>query len=178
MGEGVSITQVIFIRVTCHAFHPSEIGAGGRGVVLLARQESLDRLAVLKRTHPDYDGDAELEARFAEALELGAHPFEARLNLAALAMRGGDLDDAERLLGDIDAPDDPRVQRARGRLLVRQGAHRQALELLEPLSEDPQLASAELWHDLATSHLALEAPRQALQALSRARRLGASRKRT
>jgi serine/threonine-protein kinase len=42
-----------------------ELGAGGMGMVVLARQESLDRLAVLKRIHPQHGGDAELEARFA-----------------------------------------------------------------------------------------------------------------
>jgi serine/threonine protein kinase len=41
-----------------------ELGAGGMGMVVLARQESLDRLAVLKRIHPQFGGDAELEARF------------------------------------------------------------------------------------------------------------------
>lgn len=41
-----------------------ELGAGGMGMVVLARQESLDRLAVLKRIHPQHGGDAELEARF------------------------------------------------------------------------------------------------------------------
>ncbi len=54
-----------------------EIGSGGMGIVLLARQESLDRLAVLKRTHPDLEEDAELEARFErEAITAGRlhHP--------------------------------------------------------------------------------------------------------
>ena len=41
-----------------------ELGAGGMGMVVLARQESLDRPAVLKRIHPQLDSDAELEARF------------------------------------------------------------------------------------------------------------------
>ena len=41
-----------------------EIGAGGMGLVVLARQESLDRPAVLKRMHPDLVADPELEARF------------------------------------------------------------------------------------------------------------------
>lgn len=41
-----------------------ELGAGGMGVVVLARQESLDRPAVLKRIHPQWNADAELEARF------------------------------------------------------------------------------------------------------------------
>ncbi len=42
----------------------AELGAGGMGMVVLARQESLDRLAVLKRIHPQLVADAELEARF------------------------------------------------------------------------------------------------------------------
>ncbi len=41
-----------------------ELGSGGMGMVVLARQESLDRLAVLKRIHPQLVADAELEARF------------------------------------------------------------------------------------------------------------------
>lgn len=41
-----------------------ELGSGGMGVVVLARQESLDRPAVLKRIHPQLVADAELEARF------------------------------------------------------------------------------------------------------------------
>lgn len=41
-----------------------ELGAGGMGMVVLARQESLDRPAVLKRIHPQLVADAELEARF------------------------------------------------------------------------------------------------------------------
>ena len=41
-----------------------EIGAGGMGLVVLARQESLERPAVLKRMHPDLVADPELEARF------------------------------------------------------------------------------------------------------------------
>lgn len=42
----------------------AELGAGGMGMVVLARQESLDRPAVLKRIHPQLVADAELEARF------------------------------------------------------------------------------------------------------------------
>ena len=41
-----------------------ELGAGGMGMVVLARQESLDRPAVLKRIHPQWVSDEELEARF------------------------------------------------------------------------------------------------------------------
>lgn len=41
-----------------------ELGAGGMGMVVLARQESLDRPAVLKRIHPQLVADAELVARF------------------------------------------------------------------------------------------------------------------
>ncbi len=41
-----------------------ELGAGGMGMVVLARQESLDRLAVLKRIHPQLSSDPEIEARF------------------------------------------------------------------------------------------------------------------
>ncbi|MAG29658.1 MAG: serine/threonine protein kinase [Deltaproteobacteria bacterium] len=41
-----------------------ELGAGGMGMVVLARQESLDRPAVLKRIHPQLVADDELEARF------------------------------------------------------------------------------------------------------------------
>ena len=54
-----------------------EIGAGGMGLALLARQESLDRLVVLKRIHPDLVSDPELEARFErEAVAAGRlhHP--------------------------------------------------------------------------------------------------------
>ena len=54
-----------------------ELGAGGMGLVLLARQESLDRLAVLKRIHPQLVVDDELEARFErEAIAAGRlhHP--------------------------------------------------------------------------------------------------------
>lgn len=54
-----------------------ELGAGGMGMVVLARQESLDRLAVLKRIHPKLVADAELEARFereAIAAALLHHP--------------------------------------------------------------------------------------------------------
>ena len=54
-----------------------EIGAGGMGLVVLARQESLDRPAVLKRMHPDLVADPELEARFErEAVAAGRlhHP--------------------------------------------------------------------------------------------------------
>ena len=42
----------------------AELGAGGMGMVVRARQESLDRQAVLKRIHPQLVADAELEARF------------------------------------------------------------------------------------------------------------------
>jgi serine/threonine-protein kinase len=42
----------------------AELGAGGMGQVVLARQESLDRPAVLKRIHPQLGTDEELEARF------------------------------------------------------------------------------------------------------------------
>jgi len=41
-----------------------ELGAGGMGMVVLARQQSLDRPAVLKRIHPQYGADPELEQRF------------------------------------------------------------------------------------------------------------------
>jgi len=41
-----------------------ELGSGGMGMVVLARQESLDRPAVLKRIHPQLAADVELEARF------------------------------------------------------------------------------------------------------------------
>jgi serine/threonine protein kinase len=41
----------------------SELGSGGMGVVLLARQESLDRPAVLKRIRSDLSSDSELEER-------------------------------------------------------------------------------------------------------------------
>jgi serine/threonine-protein kinase len=41
-----------------------ELGAGGMGMVVLARQESLDRAAVLKRIHPMLESSPELEARF------------------------------------------------------------------------------------------------------------------
>ena len=41
-----------------------ELGSGGMGMVVLARQESLDRPAVLKRIHPQLVADDELEARF------------------------------------------------------------------------------------------------------------------
>ena len=43
-----------------------ELGAGGMGMVVLARQQSLDRPAVLKRIHPQYGADPELEQRFDE----------------------------------------------------------------------------------------------------------------
>lgn len=41
----------------------SELGSGGMGVVLLARQESLDRPAVLKRIREDLSGEPDLEER-------------------------------------------------------------------------------------------------------------------
>ncbi|MBW2294314.1 MAG: serine/threonine protein kinase [Deltaproteobacteria bacterium] len=41
-----------------------ELGSGGMGVVLLARQESLDRPAVLKKIRPELREDAELAERF------------------------------------------------------------------------------------------------------------------
>lgn len=41
-----------------------ELGSGGMGMVVLARQESLDRPAVLKRIHPQHGTNPELEARF------------------------------------------------------------------------------------------------------------------
>ena len=54
-----------------------EVGSGGMGLVVLARQESLDRPVVLKRIHPDLVSDPELEGRFArEAIAAGRlhHP--------------------------------------------------------------------------------------------------------
>ena len=41
-----------------------ELGSGGMGVVVLARQESLDRPAVLKRIHAELAAHPDLEARF------------------------------------------------------------------------------------------------------------------
>jgi len=41
-----------------------ELGRGGMGIVVLARQQSLDRPAVLKRIHADLAANPELEARF------------------------------------------------------------------------------------------------------------------
>lgn len=55
----------------------AELGEGGMGQVLLARQESLDRPSVLKRIHPKLGRDEELEARFErEAIVAGRlhHP--------------------------------------------------------------------------------------------------------
>lgn len=54
-----------------------ELGRGGMGVVVLARQQSLDRLAVLKRIQPELAVDPELVARFErEAIAAGRlhHP--------------------------------------------------------------------------------------------------------
>ena len=54
-----------------------ELGRGGMGVVVLARQQSLDRLAVLKRIHTELAANPELEARFErEAIAAGRlhHP--------------------------------------------------------------------------------------------------------
>lgn len=51
-------------RKLCGFTVERELGAGGMGMVFLARQESLDRPAVLKRIHPQFANDPELEARF------------------------------------------------------------------------------------------------------------------
>lgn len=54
-----------------------ELGRGGMGVVVLARQQSLDRPAVLKRIHSELAANPELEARFErEAIAAGRlhHP--------------------------------------------------------------------------------------------------------
>jgi serine/threonine-protein kinase len=54
-----------------------ELGRGGMGVVVLARQDSLDRPAVLKRIHSELATSPELEARFErEAVAAGRlhHP--------------------------------------------------------------------------------------------------------
>jgi serine/threonine protein kinase len=54
-----------------------ELGRGGMGIVVLARQQSLDRPAVLKRIHSELASHPELEARFErEAIAAGKlhHP--------------------------------------------------------------------------------------------------------
>ena len=54
-----------------------ELGSGGMGVVLLARQESLDRLAVLKKIRQELRDDAELAERFRREARIAAaihHP--------------------------------------------------------------------------------------------------------
>ena len=54
-----------------------ELGRGGMGIVVLARQQSLDRPAVLKRIHSELASNPELEARFErEAVAAGRlhHP--------------------------------------------------------------------------------------------------------